>query len=340
MAACEDSCTHVVAPRRFGAHARAVELRQLEHFLAVVRDGSFTAAAGKLYMVQSSLSASLLSLERELGADLFIRGRKGAELTDAGRSLLEPARAALQSLQAVRDAVADVSGLRQGTVRIACLPASVPESIDVGPTIRRFHQEHRGVDVQLVPADGRGMVEMVADGEVDFAIGPATADMGPRLSFQPLVQTELAIVCPLGHRLAGARDVDPRDLLEELIIDLPRTWESRNLFDGLLRAQGLERRASVEVDDWLGALAMVHRGTGIAYGPRECVEEGPFNGLAIAEISGAPTWAYGVITRDEALRGAAGRAFLAAYLETCAAVRRQLLAGRNMERADAVVLAS
>jgi hypothetical protein len=85
---------------------------------------------------------------------------------------------------------------------------------------------------------------------------------------------------------------------------------------------------------------MVHRGTGIAYGPREGVEQGPFSGLAVAEISGAPTWAYGVITRDDALRGAAGRAFLAAYLETCAAVRRQLLAGRNVPRVDTGELTS
>jgi hypothetical protein len=45
----------------------AVELRQLEYFLAVVEEGSFTRAAARVYMVQSSLSASLLSLERELG---------------------------------------------------------------------------------------------------------------------------------------------------------------------------------------------------------------------------------------------------------------------------------
>ena len=69
-----------------------MELRQLEYFLAVVEEGSFTAAAARLYMVQSSLSASLLSLERELGTELFIRGRRGTELTDAGRALLEPAR--------------------------------------------------------------------------------------------------------------------------------------------------------------------------------------------------------------------------------------------------------
>jgi DNA-binding transcriptional LysR family regulator len=312
-----------------------VELRQLEHFLAVVREGSFTAAAGKLFMVQSSLSASLLSLERELGADLFIRGRKGAELTDAGRSLLEPARAALRSLQDARDAVAEVSGLRQGTVRIACMSASVPDRIDVGPTIRRFRREHPGIDVHLVPADARTMVDMVADGDVDFAISPAAGDLGPRLSFHTLMQTELAVICPVGHHLAGARDIHPRDILEELIIDLPRTWESRNLFDGLLRAHGLERPASVEVDDWLGALTMVKRGTGIAYGPRQCVEEGPFSDLAVARIAGAPAWAYGVIARDEALRGAAGRAFLAAYLDSCAVVRRQQRQGRDMERADA-----
>ena len=76
-----------------------MELRQLEYFLAVVEDGSFTRAAARLYMVQSSLSASLLRLEKELGTDLFIRGRKGAELTDAGRALLQPARAALHDAE-------------------------------------------------------------------------------------------------------------------------------------------------------------------------------------------------------------------------------------------------
>jgi DNA-binding transcriptional LysR family regulator len=52
-----------------------VELRQLEHFLAVADEGSFTAAAARLHMVQSSLSASVRALEREVGAPLFVRVR-------------------------------------------------------------------------------------------------------------------------------------------------------------------------------------------------------------------------------------------------------------------------
>jgi DNA-binding transcriptional LysR family regulator len=201
------------------------------------------------------------------------------------------------------------------------MPAGVPQNLDLGPTIRRFRHEHPAVEVRLIPADARSMMALVADGEVDFALTPATSDMGPRLLFHTLVCTELAVVCRADHRLAGARGIHPRELLDELIIDLPRSWESRRLFDGVLQEHGLERRASVEVDDWIGALATVHRGTGISYGPRKAIDEGTFNGLAVATIVGAPAWEYGVTTRDESLRGAAGRAFLAAYLHKCTAAR-------------------
>ncbi|MCW2676180.1 MAG: Transcriptional regulator, LysR-family [Modestobacter sp.] len=123
-------------------------------------------------MVQSSLSASLLALERELGTDLFIRGRRGAELTDAGRAFLEPARAALAEADRARDAVAGVKGLLRGSVRVAV--AAVPRNIDVVETIRRFRDEHPGVDVHVVPVGARDMNDLVAEGRVDFAITPRT----------------------------------------------------------------------------------------------------------------------------------------------------------------------
>src|SRR3954447_22666132 len=100
-----------------------MELRRLEHFLAVVEEGSFTAAAARLFMVQSSLSASLSALERELGTELFVRGRRGAELTDAGRALVGPARATLDQVDKAKDAVGKVRGLLLGTVRVAVAPS-------------------------------------------------------------------------------------------------------------------------------------------------------------------------------------------------------------------------
>jgi DNA-binding transcriptional LysR family regulator len=297
-----------------------VELRQLEHFLAIVEEGTFTAAAARVFMVQSSLSASLLALERELGTELFIRGRRGAELTDAGRALVGPARTTLERIEKAKDAVSEVRDLLRGTVRVAIAP-SLPRSIDLCDTIRRFHEEHPGVEVRILRTDSRTMADLVIDGHVDFAITPWVDRMSSALHFEPLISTRLGLVCPVGHRLAGARDVHPRELVDELVIDLPRDWQARKLLDGLMEEHSLERRARLEVDDWLGALRMVQRGTGMAYGPLECIKEEISRDLDVTTLAGAPLWEIGVATRDATLRGAAGRAFLNAYLDGCAGLR-------------------
>jgi DNA-binding transcriptional LysR family regulator len=292
-----------------------VELRQFEYFLAVVEEGSFTAAAARLYMVQSSLSASLLSLERELGTELFIRGRRGTELTDAGRALLEPARAALADTERARDAVAEVTGLLRGSVRIAAM--AVPRVVDVAETIHRFQSEHPGVDVHILPAAAQGMVDLVADGQVDFAIGPRIPRLGPAIRFTPLISTPLTLACPAGHRLAGARNVTPADVVEEPVLDLAGGWWARALFDTWVLESKQRRRVRLEINEWQALLSMVQRGMGISYGPGACIDQETFPGVATATLAGAPQWELGVIARDETLRGAAGRAFLTAYLDQC-----------------------
>jgi DNA-binding transcriptional LysR family regulator len=292
-----------------------VELRQFEYFLAVVEEGSFTAAAARLYMVQSSLSASLLSLERELGTELFIRGRRGTELTDSGRALLGPARAALADTERARDAVAEVTGLLRGSVRIATV--AVPRSLNVIETVRRFQLEHPGVEIDLLHDGARDLVGLVADGEVDFAITPLTHRTGSALRFEPLTSTPLVIVCPADHRLAGARDVDPGEVVDEPIIDLPRGWWVRDIFDRLMAERSIPRQVRLEVNEWFGVLTMVQRGLGITYGPLACLDEAIFGEIAVVTLAGAPLWELGIVSRDEVLRGAAGRAVLAAYRSQC-----------------------
>jgi DNA-binding transcriptional LysR family regulator len=62
---------------------------------------------------------------------------------------------------------------------------------------------------------------------------------------------------------------------------------------------------------------MVRRGMGIACGPLACIDEALFGDVAVATLDGAPTWELRITTRDEALRGAAGRALLEAYRRQC-----------------------
>ena len=288
-----------------------MELRQLEYFLAVVEEGSFTGAAARLYMVQSSLSAALRGLERELGTELFIRGRRGVELTDAGRALLEPARAAIADAGRARDAVAEVKGMLRGTVRVATV--AVPRRVDVVETIRQFQARNPGVQVYLLHDGAKDLVGLVAEGQVDLALTPLTHRTGPALRFEPVLSTPLAVVCPAGHRLDGAHDVDVGELLGEPIIDLPPGWWARDLFDHMLEERDLRRQVRLEVDEWFGVLAMVQRGMGVSYGPQACIDDAVFGEVAVATIADAPQWELGIAMRDQALRGAAGRAFLDVY---------------------------
>lgn len=95
-----------------------MELRHLEYFIAVAEERHFTRAAERMRVAQSGLSASIRTLERELGADLFIRSTRRVELTEAGRALLIEAHRTLASVDAARDAVAAVQGLLRGTVSV------------------------------------------------------------------------------------------------------------------------------------------------------------------------------------------------------------------------------
>lgn len=122
-----------------------MEIRQLRHFMAVITHGSFTAAARAELIVQSALSTSVRNLERELGADLFERTGRRVVLTEAGRALLPSARTVLAGTDAAREAVAAVSGLATGRVRIGTIQTLT--CVDLAAELAAFHRLWPGVQI-------------------------------------------------------------------------------------------------------------------------------------------------------------------------------------------------
>ena len=114
-----------------------MEIQQLRALEAIAREGSFLAAAARLDVSQSSLSHSIATLERDLGARLLDRGRNGAKPTDAGRRVLPFARQVLASLDAIRAESDASTGLISGRAASGPSPArpwrSCPKS---SPTSR------------------------------------------------------------------------------------------------------------------------------------------------------------------------------------------------------------
>ena len=91
-----------------------MELRQLEHFVAVAEERSFTRAARRSNIVQSGLSMSMRALEEEVGTKLFKRSVRGVVLTPAGEAMLPEARRAIAAVTSARVAVDATQGLLRG----------------------------------------------------------------------------------------------------------------------------------------------------------------------------------------------------------------------------------
>lgn len=104
-----------------------MQLQQLQYFVAVAETRHFTRAAEVVHVAQPSLSQQIKALERELGADLFLRARGNITLTDAGEALLPLARRILADADTARHEVLELAQLRRGRVRLAppraCAPA-------------------------------------------------------------------------------------------------------------------------------------------------------------------------------------------------------------------------
>lgn len=242
-----------------------MELRQLEHFVAVAEHRHFTRAASSLHIAQSGLSASVRALERELGCDLFIRNTRSVQLTDAGRALLAEARHTLNSVDSAREAVAAVRGLLRGRLvvgTIQCLGA-----VDVPDLLLRFHTRYPGVEIGLRQGGSTDLLERVRGGEVDVAFVAAPHPESSDLTLTELSSEPIMLACSPTHRFADTDDVDLADLAKETFVDFHPGWISRDVTDRALAARHLDRHVALEVNDAHLLLGLVAAGLGVALVP-------------------------------------------------------------------------
>jgi DNA-binding transcriptional LysR family regulator len=302
-----------------------MELRQLEHFVAVAEDESFTRAARRLGYVQSALSVSVQSIERELGLRLFDRNTHNTRLTDAGHQLLPAARATLAAAAEVRASAAAVNGMLSGRLAIGIMQAFT--FLDVPALLGRFHTEYPGVEISMRPASGGAaeLVRLVADGPLDLAF-VAAVNVPPGVAMRPLAREELRLAFAPGRgpdragtevatgatREGGGGGEGPVslvDLAQESFVDFPGGWGVRTVVDQAFSELGLHRRVSIEVADVATLLALVEQGLGVALiSPGMTSAARP--GLRFREISPSISWDIVVATPANRPPSAAAGAFL------------------------------
>src|ERR1017187_7460378 len=142
-----------------------MELKQLEYFIAVAEEANFTRAAKRVHISQSGVSAQIRKLELDLGAALIDRSGRTATLTTAGVAALEHARSVFASLDALRQAVNEVTGLIQGRLVVGMITGCTVQGLF--DTLADFHHAHPGVEIALIGDSSEPLTERVRTGEGD-----------------------------------------------------------------------------------------------------------------------------------------------------------------------------
>ena len=242
-----------------------MELRHLRYFVAVAETGSMKLAAERrLHTAQPSLSRQIRDLEQEAGVALLTRGARGVELTAAGRTFLDHARAVLAQadaaiLAARRAAEPDRAVLAIGFLtgqELRWLPAATRMLADQLPHL----------DIRVSSGFSTTLAEDVLRGRIDIAF--LRREPEPALEYALVESEPLVAILPRDHRLAARRTLDPRELASEIFIgvsEIPRVL--RGAVQTYLRQRGVVTAPRFEIDNFAMAISLVTSERGVALLP-------------------------------------------------------------------------
>jgi DNA-binding transcriptional LysR family regulator len=244
-----------------------MQLAHVEGFVEVARRGNLSRAAEALYVTQPALTARLRSLEDELGAELFVRGRRGMTLTDAGRAFLPYAQRALASLRDGSGLVGELASGGAGELTLGAAPAI---STYVLPALLvRFTARHPRVRLVVRTGHSEEIVEMAVRGEIE--IGLTRELRHPLIEARPLYDDELVLVADPSHPLAAEGRIGVERVRDARLILFDRTSSYYELTNALFREAGVVPSGVMELDNIDAAKHMVSAGLGIALLPQTAV---------------------------------------------------------------------
>jgi LysR family hca operon transcriptional activator len=242
-----------------------MELRHLRYFIAVAEAGSVKLAAeSRLHTAQPSLSRQMHDLEREVGATLFARSVRGAELTAAGRAFLDHARLSLTQAEAAVEAARRAARPAKPTFAVGFLTGQ--EAAWLTRATRILSDELPNIEIRVSSGFSVTLAEDLKQGRVDIAFLRHEPD--PDLAFKLVLQEPLVAILPRDHRLAARKTFDPRNLAGETFIgisEIPRVL--RGAVNTYLKRSGVKVAPRFEIDNFAMAMSLVTSERGVALLP-------------------------------------------------------------------------
>ncbi len=254
------------------AYYKNNRLKQIRAFCQVVRSGSITQAAQKLFLSQPSITLQIQALERELHTTLFERRGPTLRLTPDGEALLALAEPLVQGMDHLQtNFVAKHGRLESGELNIGAGESTIlyilPE------VVSRFTKAYPGIHMRLYNVTGRDGLKMLKTDEIDFAVG-SMLDVPDDITYQPVVTFDPVLITPIGHPLSEKVNPSLQDISQYGLILPPRHLSTWGMVKYVFQQNNLSFKVTLEAGGWEVIKKYVELGLGISIVTDICLTGG------------------------------------------------------------------
>jgi DNA-binding transcriptional LysR family regulator len=244
-----------------------MDLGELNVFVTVAREQSFSRAAEKLYRTQPAVSLAIRKLEESIGQPLIVRGARPVQLTDAGTLLREYAERLLNLRDEISKGLTDLAGLERGELSLGVNESSIHALL---PALAEFRTQHPNVRIRVHRTYSRDIPHEV----INYRLDLGAVSFVPReaqLVATEIFRDELSFVVPPRHRLSKRASVNIAELGKETFIAHIVESPFRRRVIELFARHRTPLNMRVELPTIESIKRFVQMGAGVAIVPRMCV---------------------------------------------------------------------
>ena len=303
-----------------------IELIELETFIAVAQEGSFSAAAIRLHVSQPTVTGRIQRLESMLGTPLLRRTTRKVETTPQGAQLLQEAVQALAGLSQLVHGFRQK--MRQSRQRVVVATTPILAALSMPPVIHGYMEKYPDVEVELLDLHYAEVLAALENGTADIGI-LALEGEDPRYRFQVYWSDDMLLAVPHSHPLARVNSIQISELARHTLIMIGQHQGLRSRIASALHQLGLNLPPSRVVGNLSTVLGMLEAGMGVTILSRSMAARGDFAKYAMAEITGVDLKRdFGVVTSKRKVLSTSEQSFCR-YLKQALP---QMLAGEKKEK--------